>query len=97
MEKAYRRKVILLKAVFRIRMGSGFNWVSGFGPGLGIRIQAGKNGPQKKGKKLGNFMFEESALKRFKAIYMTVYQQIVHLICVRNFVIINHGLGPDPD
>jgi hypothetical protein len=49
------------------------------------------------GKNLEISTFEESALKRFKATYMTVYQKIVHLNFFRNFVIINHGLGPDPD
>jgi hypothetical protein len=63
---------------------------------LGIRIQEGQIGPPKeKIRKISTF--EESALKRFKAIYMTVYQKIVHLNFFGNFVIINHGLGPDPD
>jgi hypothetical protein len=36
------------KPVFRIWIGSGFNWVSGSGSGLGfwIRIQAGQNCPK---------------------------------------------------
>jgi hypothetical protein len=37
--------------VFRIRIGSGFNWVSGSGSGLGIRIQAGHKLSLKKEKK----------------------------------------------
>ncbi len=35
-----------------IQFESGFNWISGSGSGLGIRIQAGKNCPPKKGKLL---------------------------------------------
>jgi hypothetical protein len=40
-----------------IQFESGFNWISGSGSGLGIRIQAGKICPPKK----GNFYFEEPA------------------------------------
>jgi hypothetical protein len=32
------------------RFGSGIKWVSGSGSGFGIRIQAGQNCPQKRGK-----------------------------------------------
>ncbi len=39
----------------RIRIGSGFNQISGSGSGFGIRIQKGKNDPQKY-KKSRNFM-----------------------------------------
>jgi hypothetical protein len=53
-------------AVFRIRIGSGFNEISGFGYGFGIRtrIQEGKNDPLNKIKiqnpvlKCGMFSFE---------------------------------------
>jgi hypothetical protein len=40
----------------RIRIGSGFNWASG--SGLGLRIQAGRNWPQKRKK-----MFNKLILK----------------------------------
>jgi hypothetical protein len=44
--------------VLRIRIGSGFNQVSGsqFGIRIQIQIQEGKNNPQKL-KKFGNFLF----------------------------------------
>jgi hypothetical protein len=44
-----------LRIRFQIRIGSGFNRVGG--SGSGIRIQEGKNEPQKKKKKLRNLMF----------------------------------------
>jgi hypothetical protein len=46
-------------AVFRIRIGSGFNQISGSGSEFGIRIPEGKNDPQNR-KKLKNFMFSSA-------------------------------------
>jgi hypothetical protein len=50
----------LKSAVFRIRIGIGFKWVSGSGFRLGIRIQiqAGQNCPQKM-KNFKNVIFVE--------------------------------------
>ncbi len=70
----------------------------GLGPGLGIRIQAGKTGPQKR-KKM-NFMFEESErpLKKFKETSMTFFDQTIFQL---NFFCHNKswygsGSGSDP-